>query len=416
MGASSSEKKVIGNKLGIINSDNFKITNNLSQNTVIDVNNSCKNFFESPHEIQSFYDEEKIDDPAFNTLIKKEQKILNKEIDKLRDPFIKEFKNLLKVKTNKKKTNKKLVKKLIEYENGKEVFQRKIENCINQIKNNENEIAIDYLTVYLVGKSGVGKSTLINEVLRLKKEDCAEEGIGQFITKETKPYKSDSMPFLRLVDSRGIELNKKYGPKQVKKDAEEFIIGQKETNDPNKFVQCIWYCLTGDRFEDSEIELLNSLREAYEESKIPIILIYTQATNKNLVEGMKKYIKEKNIEGNFMKVLARKIKLCNDKTIKSFGLPELIRETIKRCKKAIKGDMFSVIIESISKTIYKLIEEKNKSDKNSIIKEMKLSFLENFGFFSDQDIFIKFIIHLFSFNIKIFFERSKTQQDLRRSF
>ena len=39
MGASSSEKKVIGNKLGIINSDNFKITNNLSQNTVIDVNN-----------------------------------------------------------------------------------------------------------------------------------------------------------------------------------------------------------------------------------------------------------------------------------------------------------------------------------------------------------------------------------------
>ncbi len=104
--------------------------------------------------------------------------------------------------------------------------------------------------------------------MRLKKEDCAEEGIGQFITKETKPYESDSMPFLRLVDSRGIELNKKYGPKQMKKDAEEFIIGQKETNDPNKFVQCIWYCLTGDRFEDSEIELLNSLREAYEESKI----------------------------------------------------------------------------------------------------------------------------------------------------
>ena len=159
--------------------------------------------------------------------------------------------------------------KIIKIENGQEVFQKKIENCINQVVGNENEIRIDYLTVYLVGKSGVGKSTLINEVLRLKKEDCAEEGIGQFITKETKPYVSDSMTFLRLVDSRGIELNKKYGPKQVKKDAEEFIKDQKETNDPNKFVQCICYCLTGDRFEDSEIELLDSLRLTYEESKIP---------------------------------------------------------------------------------------------------------------------------------------------------
>lgn len=94
--------------------------------------------------------------------------------------------------------------KIIKIENGQEVFQKKIENCINQVVGNENEIRIHYLTVYLVGKSAVGKSTLINEVLRLKKEDCAEKGIGQFITKETKPYVSDSMTFLRLVDSRGI--------------------------------------------------------------------------------------------------------------------------------------------------------------------------------------------------------------------
>ena len=75
---------------------------------------------------------------------------------------------------------------------------------------------------------------------------------------------------------------------------------------------------------------------------------------------MKSYIKEKNIAVNFIPVLARKKTLFNNKTIELFGLRELISETIKRCKKDIKGDMYSVITESISSTIYKLIEEKNK--------------------------------------------------------
>jgi len=61
----------------------------------------------------------------------------------------------------------------------------------------------------LVGKSGVGKSTLINGVLKLEKGEKAKTGTGQFITIKYEPYKSDSVPFLRLIDTRGIELNKK---------------------------------------------------------------------------------------------------------------------------------------------------------------------------------------------------------------
>ena len=93
----------------------------------------------------------------------------------------------------------------------------------------------------LVGKSGVGKSTLINEILKIKK---AKEGTGQFVTVKYQAYSSDSIPFLRLVDTKGIELNINYGPYQVQSDAENFIRNQKATNDPNKFVQCFWYCLT----------------------------------------------------------------------------------------------------------------------------------------------------------------------------
>ena len=37
-----------------------------------------------------------------------------------------------------------------------------------------------------------------------------------------------------------------------------------------------------------EIETLNSLRKAYEDNQIPIIIVYTQAINEELVNGMKK--------------------------------------------------------------------------------------------------------------------------------
>ena len=51
--------------------------------------------------------------------------------------------------------------KIIKIENAQEVFQKKIEKCINKVGGNENENKIDYLTVCLVGKSCVGKSTLL---------------------------------------------------------------------------------------------------------------------------------------------------------------------------------------------------------------------------------------------------------------
>ena len=50
-----------------------------------------------------------------------------------------------------------------------------------KIEKNENSYKIEYLTVMLVGKSGVGKSTLINSVLKLNKNGRAKTGTGQFL-------------------------------------------------------------------------------------------------------------------------------------------------------------------------------------------------------------------------------------------
>lgn len=173
-------------------------------------------------------------------------------------------------------------------------------------------------------------------------------------------------------------------------------------------MQCIWYCITGNRFQEVEQHLLNKLRTTYGESKIPIILIYTQATDKIAINQMKEYIKSINMDANFIEVLAERKELVqNQGCIEPFGINILIKETLKKCKKALNGEMFAVITESISKKILDILKGQNLLDKDYIIRIMKLSFINNFGRCKNKEIFLHFIMHLLGFNIKIFFEKKR---------
>ena len=119
---------------------------------------------------------------------------------------------------------------LIYTENAMDVYSNKIKKEISKITKNINEFEIKYLSIMLVGKSGVGKSTLINSVL---KSNFAKEGTGSFQTINIEAYKSKNMPIFRLIDTRGIELNQNYGAKDVKRDTEKYIKDQYSSNDPN---------------------------------------------------------------------------------------------------------------------------------------------------------------------------------------
>ena len=373
-----------------------------------EVENLYNEYTQTKHIVSHFYDIKDPKDPTYNILKLEEKEILSKYLESTRNNFVNLFNaKLRRVQIRIDEINK-LVKEFIEKEDGESAFQYKIEECIKKIEKNPKDYEIKYLTVMLVGKSGVGKSTLINEVLKLEGNEKAQIGTGQFVTVKYQEYSSDSLEFLKLIDTRGIELNKNYGADEVKKEASRFIEERKETNDPNKFVQCIWYCITGNRFEEVEQNLLTSLRTTYGESKIPIILIYTQATDKTAIDEMKEYIKKINIEVNFIEVLAKRKELVqNQGALEPFGIDELIKETLKKCKKALNGEMFSVITESISKKIIEMLEKQNFSDKDYITRMMKLSFINNFGACANKETFLHFIIHLLGFNIKIFFEKKE---------
>lgn len=58
------------------------------------------------------------------------------------------------------------------------------------------------VNVLIVGKSGVGKSTLINSVFR---ENLADTGIGKPVTKHLRKITKEGIP-IALYDTQGLEL------------------------------------------------------------------------------------------------------------------------------------------------------------------------------------------------------------------
>ena len=184
-----------------------------------------------------------------------------------------------------------------------------------------------------------------------------------------------------------------------------YITRQSRGNNLNNFVHCIWYCITGTRFQEAEEDLLNSLREAYGESKIPIIIVYTQAIDKNEIKEMEKYIRDNNIDGKFMRVLAEKKQLTNGKFLQPRGLDELLEETLNKCKEALNGEMKSLLMKNITNEIISRIKKDNSTIKNNLYETTISDFISNYIHSYNDENFIQYCIDIIGKNIQYFLNK-----------
>ena len=350
-------------------------------------------------------------DEIFELLKQKERKQLIELLEEKQLEFPQFHKNYCNFQKNYNFTE--IVKKILENENGKNIYIKKLKKEIHKIQNDINKHKIKYLTIMLVGKSGVGKSTLINNLLKLTPEEKAKIGIGNFITTESKAYSSKAVPYLKLVDTRGIELNANFGAEEVKTEAKKYIDQQLQKNEQNDFVQCIWYCITGARFEKAEKDLLNSLRKAYGESRIPIIIVYTQATDDKMIYEMSKSIKKDYPKDDFIKILAEEKELIDDEIMEPFGLDELIKVTLKKCKNASSGEMAKVMTKKLKEDVFAIIKNENSYISSYIYETTILNFVSNYNESKNINGFLDYIIrNIFCQNINYYLNVNNKIQNM----
>lgn len=267
---------------------------------------------------------------------------------------------------------------------GEEVNKIIKENSKQLIKDLLKENEIKHLNLQIIGKTGVGKSTLVNAIFGEKVADVKK---GEPCTMETKCYENEKYDFIRIYDTRGIEISKDFDIEKVFNETLKDIKEKCEKNEPDSLIHCLLYCFTGTRFEREEGEILVKLRQTYEGKKLPIILVLTQDLGevdeedgedgfKQLYESINKIIEEKceqSLSNNpksisLIQILAKEKKLSKKITIPPKGLDILIEKCLEKgeysskyaCLSAIKFSGEKKIREDYLKIKKDILTEKDR--------------------------------------------------------
>lgn len=192
-------------------------------------------------------------------------------------------------------------------------------DIVNEILNKtEEELEkMAPVSILVAGKTGVGKSTLINGLFR---EKLATTGIGQPVTQHIQKIEKEGVP-LTLYDTRGLELS----PQVQQKVKDEINAVFDETKGSEHEIYVTYYCINANsnRIEDTEIDLITSISE-----KMPVILVLTQSIGQPAQE-FKEYLTQMNLPvADIINVMAQDYQISDDLVIDQFGLKTLIVRTL----------------------------------------------------------------------------------------
>ena len=281
-----------------------------------------------------------------------------------------------------------------------------LKDCQHEIKN------IEHLNIILVGPSGVGKSTLINALLKLN----LQTGFGAPQTEKIEYHTSEVIPYLRLADSKGIEKDKNADVEIITKSVENFITEQIIANDPDKYIHCVWYCFTGTRLEGSELKVLDIMSKQYTADKLPVIIVYTRAISKNDINLANRYIhNELNLANEFIEVLAQKDSVnIGDKEIEipPKNLNKLIEITLEKSMQSINSSCFegklneikNKITENFDTLMKKLKRNLENKVKNSLLKLNEKSEIQKF-YEETKNMILEIVFCFFFLNSEIQFDK-----------
>ena len=112
--------------------------------------------------------------------------------------------------------------------------------------------------ILIVGVTNAGKSTLINEFLKLDEVKRAKESEGGSTdTKDFTPYVGVNNNYqYTLYDTNGIT---NYGQDSIQNKTKNIlneIMERIKSKDPNNLIHCIWYCFQGTNIQTSDRDFI----------------------------------------------------------------------------------------------------------------------------------------------------------------
>lgn len=172
------------------------------------------------------------------------------------------------------------------------------------------------VNIVIAGKTGVGKSTLINAVFQ---GNLAETGDGRPVTRTTREITKEGIP-LSIFDTRGLEISEY---KNTVQELARLIQKKHKNEDPNQHIHIAWICIMEEsrRVEDAEIKLTETL-----DKYVPVVAVITKSIAD---DGFRQKVQELLPQArNVVRVHAKETVLDSGHRLPPMGLENLVELTM----------------------------------------------------------------------------------------
>lgn len=261
------------------------------------------------------------------------------------------------------------------------------ETFVDELYSNiEKSFQISKVSCLVIGDIGVGKTTIINELLKLPKNKKGETKTisGESVTKgpPIRYNNPNYLPWLVLFDTQGFDKSIRFA---------DSINGMREyienkfsfkNNGDNEFVNIIIYCINGERLIETEKKNIIELHNLYPSKKLQIIVLHTRGLSENadILLNKIKLDLERNYNINdilFLSVSAIDSKYLKSKENKfekfdSFNMDKLLYYISNICWKSLESSLYKFFLEQI--------KDLQKSKVNNIINNIESTKLYNIKF------------------------------------